>query len=96
MLIYCCLGREHLLRRAYQLLARPPSNLPYRSLQPKVTDEANQMSELAGAKQKGEDKVRGTLCSQPHGACALQLSIVGYQRIDVVPQKLCMRIECSP
>lgn len=23
-----------------------------------VTDEANQMSELAGAKQKGEDKVR--------------------------------------
>lgn len=26
---------------------------------PKVTDEASQMSELAGANQQGEDKVRG-------------------------------------
>ena len=40
-------------------LSRNTSTTPCHIPTAKVTDEANQMSELAGAKQKGEDKVGG-------------------------------------
>lgn len=48
-------------------LSRNTSTTPCHIPTAKVTDEANQMSELAGAKQKGEDKVGGAPPFPLHG-----------------------------
>lgn len=45
-----------------------------------VTDEARQMSELAGAKEKGEDKVK---------LCSFYISVVQYRTRGAFGQRGC-------